>query len=123
MCGPGRCRDRRRRSAPRRGVGVVGLIGWVWIAPFSVLGTANLALAYALVAVSLVVLTGWVGQISLAQASFVGIGAFGTGVVVARFTCPFPLTLPIAGTGAGRPPPASAWSPCGCVACTWPWPR
>jgi len=76
----------------------VAAVGWVWVAPFSLLGTANLALGYAIVAVSLVLLTGWVGQISLAQASFVGIGAFITGVVV-RAGVPFPLTLPI-GAGA-----------------------
>ena len=78
------------------GVGVVVAIGWVFFAPFSVLGTANLALGYAMVAISLVMLTGWVGQISLAQASFVGIGAFVTGVVVRSWGLAFPLTLPIA---------------------------
>jgi ABC-type branched-subunit amino acid transport system ATPase component/ABC-type branched-subunit amino acid transport system permease subunit len=80
------------------GLAGVAVVGWVWVAPFSLLGTANLALGYAIVAVSLVLLTGWVGQISLAQASFVGIGAFVTGVVV-RAGVPFPLTLPI-GAGA-----------------------
>jgi ABC-type branched-subunit amino acid transport system ATPase component/ABC-type branched-subunit amino acid transport system permease subunit len=73
----------------------VALVGWVWIAPFSLLGTANLAMSYTLVAISLVVLTGWVGQISLAQASFVGIGAFVTGVAARNWGIPFPLTLPI----------------------------
>ena len=87
-------------SAARVGaalVGVVVLLSWVWVAPFSLLGTANLALAYGLAAISLVVLTGWVGQISLAQASFVGIGAFATGVVTRNWDVPFPVTLPIAG--------------------------
>jgi sulfate-transporting ATPase len=75
---------------------VVAAIGWVLGAPFSWVGTANTALSYTLVALSLVILTGWVGQISLAQASFVGIGAFVTGVLV-RSGLPFPLTLPIVG--------------------------
>jgi sulfate-transporting ATPase len=79
-----------------RGAAAVLLFGWVWWAPFSVLGTANLALGYAMVAISLVMLTGWVGQISLAQASFVGVGAFVTGVVVRSWGIAFPLTLPIA---------------------------
>ncbi len=65
-------------------------------APFSWLGTATQALSYTLVALSLVILTGWVGQISLAQASFVGIGAFLTGVLV-RDGLVFPLTLPVVG--------------------------
>ena len=73
---------------------------WVFYAPFSVLGTANLGLGYAMVAISLVMLTGWVGQISLAQASFVGIGAFVTGVIVRSWGLAFPLTLPVAATVA-----------------------
>ena len=77
------------------------VLAWVWKAPFSTLGTADLALSYSLIAVSLVLLTGWVGQISLAQASFVGIGAFVTGVVVRSWHVPFPLTLPIAAAVAG----------------------
>ncbi|MDT7538749.1 MAG: branched-chain amino acid transport system ATP-binding protein [Actinomycetota bacterium] len=71
---------------------VTGVLG----APYSWVGTAITAMSYALVALSLVILTGWVGQISLAQASFVGIGAFVTGVLV-RAGLPFPLTLPTVG--------------------------
>jgi len=55
---------------------------------------ANLSFEYALIAVSLVILTGWVGQISLAQGSFVGIGAFATGLLI-RGGVPFPVNLPI----------------------------
>ncbi|MEX2556988.1 MAG: branched-chain amino acid ABC transporter permease/ATP-binding protein [Actinomycetota bacterium] len=83
---------------------VVALAGWVWIpgVPFSVLGDANLALLYTLVAVSLVVLTGWVGQISLSQAAFVGVGAYGTTLVARRLGVPFPLTIVVgAAFGAG----------------------
>jgi ABC-type branched-subunit amino acid transport system ATPase component/ABC-type branched-subunit amino acid transport system permease subunit len=72
---------------------VLGVLGLGLVLPFSTLGTANLALINAMVAVSLVVLTGWVGQISLAQAAFVGIGAFSTGVVVRSFGLGFPLTV------------------------------
>ncbi|MBK5307707.1 MAG: ATP-binding cassette domain-containing protein [Frankiaceae bacterium] len=75
---------------------VVAAVSWVLGAPFSWVGTATTALSYTLVALSLVILTGWVGQISLAQASFVGIGAFLTGVLV-RAGLPFPLTLPAVG--------------------------
>jgi ABC-type branched-subunit amino acid transport system ATPase component/ABC-type branched-subunit amino acid transport system permease subunit len=56
---------------------------------------ANLAGEYALIAVSLVILTGWVGQISLAQGSFVGIGAFATGLLIREAHVPFPVNLPI----------------------------
>ena len=82
-------------------LGMVAVLGWVWVAPFSFLGTGNLALTYALVAISLVVLTGWVGQISLAHASFVGVGAFTTGLVVRSWDVPFPLTLPVGAIAAG----------------------
>ena len=75
---------------------VVFAVTWVFGAPYSWTGTAIQALSYTLVALSLVILTGWVGQISLAQASFVGIGAFMTGVLV-HHGLVFPLTLPVAG--------------------------
>src|SRR5438094_354002 len=57
---------------------------------------ANQALEYALVAFSLVLLTGWVGQISLGQGAFVGIGAFSTGLLVRHLGIPFPVNLPLA---------------------------
>jgi len=75
------------------------LVGWVWLplVPFTLLGTVNLALLYTIVAASLVLLTGWIGQISLAQAAFVGIGAFGSVQVAERLGVPFPFTLVVAG--------------------------
>jgi sulfate-transporting ATPase len=88
--------SRIRRPRPgRTAFVVVALIGWVWIpgVPFSVLGDANLALVYTLAAVSLVVLTGWVGQISLSQAAFVGVGAYGTTLFAHHAGVPFPLTI------------------------------
>lgn len=54
---------------------------------------ANLAGEWALVSVSLVILTGWVGQISLAQGTFVGIGAFATGLLARHLGIPFPVNL------------------------------
>lgn len=42
-------------------------------------GDASIGVVYAMIALSLVVLTGWTGQISLAQFSFVGVGAFTAG--------------------------------------------
>lgn len=78
---------------------LVVIVGWVFIpgVPFTVLGDANQALLYTIVAASLVLLTGWIGQISLAQAAFVGVGAFGSVQVSKRLGIPFPLTLPFAG--------------------------
>lgn len=61
--------------------------------PFSVLGNINLAAHYALVAVSIVVLTGWVGQISLGQAGFVGVGAYITGMAAGALNITFPVSM------------------------------
>lgn len=65
--------------------------------PFSFLGSANLAASYALVAIALVVLTGWVGQISLGHAAFVGVGAYSTGWAATVLKLPFPVSAPLAG--------------------------
>lgn len=45
----------------------------------SLLGNVTSGAVYATIAVTLIVLTGWSGQISLAQFSFVGVGAFTVG--------------------------------------------
>jgi ABC-type branched-subunit amino acid transport system ATPase component/branched-subunit amino acid ABC-type transport system permease component len=67
-----------------------------FLVPYSVLGDAVQAVQLGLVAVSLVVLTGWVGQISLAHASFVGIAALTTGLVVRSFGLSFPANMIVA---------------------------
>jgi ABC-type branched-subunit amino acid transport system ATPase component/ABC-type branched-subunit amino acid transport system permease subunit len=63
--------------------------------PNSFVIDANLAGEYTLIAFSLVILTGWVGQISLGQGSFVGVGAFTTGLLARSLDIPFPLNLPL----------------------------
>ncbi len=63
----------------------LGLVGFVLaiLVPLAVPGPRLLIIIggviYALIALTLVVLTGWAGQISLAQFSFVGVGAFTAG--------------------------------------------
>lgn len=91
------------RISGRAIMAVLGLglaVSFPLFVPFSALGAANLAATYALVAVSLVILTGWVGQISLGHAALVGVGAYATGWATSRFGIPFPLSLPIAATVA-----------------------
>lgn len=73
------------------------LFPWLPFVSFSLVGTANLAAYYAMVAVSLVVLTGWVGQISLGHAGLVGVGAYVTGHVVNGWHVTFPVNLLWAG--------------------------
>ena len=77
------------------------LIVWPWYGnPFVLLGDANLAMIYTVIAASLVLLTGWVGQISLAQASFVGIGAFSAALLAEHLRLGFPVSLVVGGAVA-----------------------
>jgi ABC-type branched-subunit amino acid transport system ATPase component/ABC-type branched-subunit amino acid transport system permease subunit len=65
------------------------------------LGMAGQAALYTIIAASLVMLTGWVSQISLAHGALVGIGAFATGWAVTVLGIGFPLSLPVAMLVAG----------------------
>lgn len=81
----------------------IGALVWPWLGvPISFVGDAIQASVILLVGLSLVLLTGWVGQISLGQAAFVGIGAFVTGILSEKASLPFPMNLPVsAGIAAG----------------------
>jgi branched-chain amino acid transport system permease protein len=61
------------RSAVRLGVLALGLALPFWLAPART-QLASLVLIYAIVAVSLVVLTGWAGHVSLGQIALMGFG-------------------------------------------------
>jgi sulfate-transporting ATPase len=76
-------------------------LGFLPVDKFSLLGDANQAGEYFLVAASLVLLTGWVGQISLAQGAFVGIGAFGTALLAKHMPMPFPVGMIAGGVLGG----------------------
>jgi branched-chain amino acid transport system permease protein len=94
------------RLEPKRMLGflvVAFLAMWPWFpfTPFSVLGDAILAAEYSIVAISLVLLIGWVGQISIAQAAMVGIGAYTTALIANHANIPFPASLPFAAACAG----------------------
>src|SRR2546423_11055602 len=60
----------------------------------------SVTLVYAIVAVSLVVLTGWAGQISLGQFAIAGLGATVTGDLVSKTGADLLFAL-IAGAAAG----------------------
>ena len=55
---------------------------------------ATITVIYALSILSLVLLTGYVGQISLCQSTFMGISAFGTGMLVNTFHFNYFLAIP-----------------------------
>ncbi|HEX6392533.1 MAG TPA: ABC transporter permease [Acidimicrobiales bacterium] len=84
-----RSSSRPLRSPPPRPIGPstitagaiivgIGLVLPALIKPAQ-LGDVTIGVIYAAIGITLVVLTGWAGQISLAQFSFVGIGAFTVG--------------------------------------------
>lgn len=84
----------------RRGLAAVGLLTALavpWIVGSSSVGFATIAVVYAMVGVSLVILTGWAGQISLGQFAFAGIGAAVTGKLVADHGFDLFLALAVAG--------------------------
>ena len=90
----------------RRGVVELALLTLLVAFPWlpggaGLLSSVNQAAVYTVVAASLVLLTGWVGQISLAQAALVGIGAYATGWASGTLGIPFPLNLPIGAAAAG----------------------
>ncbi|HEV3232237.1 MAG TPA: branched-chain amino acid ABC transporter ATP-binding protein/permease [Candidatus Dormibacteraeota bacterium] len=70
------------------------------LVPADVVNTAVLACLYLIVTLSLVLLVGLVGQISLAQAAFVGMGAFVSAIFTLRLGVHFPFTL-LVGAGSG----------------------
>ena len=73
----------RRAEVGRRTASGVVLVAGALCAPLVVhgphLSDMTAGAVYVLIAMTLVVLTGWAGQVSLAQFSFVGIGAFTAG--------------------------------------------
>jgi branched-chain amino acid transport system permease protein len=107
--------DRLRRGLDRRGVLQLLLADWpigrvvlglgvaaallavpVFTVSYwsTVLGTA---VFYGLIALSIVVLTGWTGQISLATLAFAGAGAFGSALLSTQANLPFWIVMPLSG--------------------------
>lgn len=80
---------------------IVAVIPWLPFLRLSVMNNLISGAQYAVVGVSLVVLTGWVGQISLGHAALVGVGAYVTGFMVGHFNMTFPVVMLIgAASGA-----------------------
>jgi ABC-type branched-subunit amino acid transport system ATPase component/ABC-type branched-subunit amino acid transport system permease subunit len=89
-----------RRSSLARWALVLGLVLFPWVLPsnWANMGVAAAILTLALL--SVVVLTGWVGQISLAQAALMGVGAFSAAQATNHLNVEFPFHAIIAGAAA-----------------------
>ncbi|MGH9035268.1 MAG: branched-chain amino acid ABC transporter permease, partial [Acidimicrobiia bacterium] len=90
----------RGRVPPLAAVAALA-VAWPFVLPASTHFYGVLAAVYALVGLSLVVLAGWTGQISLGHAAFLGLGVY-TGQRLLDAGVPLELTLPaVAALGAG----------------------
>ena len=107
--------DRIRRALDRRGVLQLLLADWSigrWVLAVGALGALlvipvltvsywstvlGTAVFYGLVGLSIVVLTGWTGQISLAALAFAGAGAFGSAILSTQAHLPFWIVMPLSG--------------------------
>ncbi len=88
---------RRLTGAELAGLGGLGAIALLPI-PFGGFGffVGQFALIYAILGLSVVVVTGYAGMVSLMTYSFAGIGAMVTGIAMASWGWPFWLALPLA---------------------------
>lgn len=77
-------------------VGVMVLLGYPWVMSPSQTNQGTVTLTYVVIGMSLLVLTGWAGQISLGQMAFAAVGAWVAGML----GLPLPLAL-VAGATAG----------------------
>jgi branched-chain amino acid transport system permease protein len=90
--------SRTRRSKTRWVLGVLAVVvalGWPILGlNHDVYGyDATIGLVYLMLCLSVVVITGWVGQISLAQGAFIAVGGVGTLIASNSLHLPFPLTI------------------------------
>ena len=83
------------RRTSSRFLFVVGLfvLAFPWITSPGQTLNGSLFAIYGIVAVSLVVLTGWGGQISLGQFGFVAVGSIVGGALTAKMHLPFPVAV------------------------------
>jgi branched-chain amino acid transport system permease protein len=76
-------------------VGAVFIVLFPWTTNAGVVNSGSLAAIIAMVILSITVLTGWAGQVSLAQFAFVGIGAVVGGALTSRAGWSFWEALPV----------------------------
>ena len=83
-------------------LGAVLVLGYPWVMSPSQVTLGALYAIYAVIGISLVVLSGWGGQISLGQFAFVAVGAVTAGTLSSKAHVPFiPATIIACAVGAG----------------------
>jgi branched-chain amino acid transport system permease protein len=82
-------------------VGVIALVVYPFIASTRAVNIGGVIALYAIIAVSLVVLTGWAGQVSLGQFGFGAVGAVVAGGLSGRAGFPFWIAVPVGAAAAG----------------------
>ena len=78
-------------------LGVLVALGIPLVAVESRVNLAGVILIYSIIGVSLVLLTGWAGQVSLGQMAFVGLGAAAAGAMTSRLHWDLSIALVLAG--------------------------
>jgi branched-chain amino acid transport system permease protein len=83
------------KAGVRRALWILGavIVAYPWVMSPSQTNLGALYAIYGIVGISLVVLTGWGGQISLGQFGFVCVGAVVGGATTSRLGLPFPVAL------------------------------
>jgi len=90
------------RNGIRRSIWVLAIVvaAYPWVMSPSQVNLGGVYAIYGIVGVSLVVLTGWAGQISLGQFGLVAVGALVGGLVTADLGLPFPVAVVLGSVAA-----------------------
>ena len=82
-------------------VGVAAIVLYPYLVDTGPIILGGVIALYALCALSIVVLTGWAGQVSLGQFAFTAVGAVVGGALTSRVGLPFWVAVPIASAASG----------------------
>jgi branched-chain amino acid transport system permease protein len=94
-------RDVRRLRLRGGAVLVVAGLAFPWLVPVGQVQTGTLVLVYAMVGLSLLVLTGWAGLISLGQFAFAAVGGWTAAVLTGSHGVSPLLAIPLAALAGG----------------------
>lgn len=79
----------------------LGLLAFPWVMSPTDTSVGSVMLIFGIVGLSLLLLTGWAGQISLGQFAFAAVGGFAVAVLAGRFGWPILVSVPIAAVAGG----------------------